>query len=157
MNRGLKTVLETLYNFCKENGLKHPHMIIAEELLYEVKYNVNITIRDIKMMVYTHYGITEERGDSLTRKRHIVQARQIAMDLCYKLSQEYKLRWAYAVIGFEIGGKDHATVMHAIKTIKDLRETDRSFNMVYNNIELNVRSKISAYVTKQQNENSVSV
>ena len=59
---------------------------------------------------------------SKTRKREIVQARQIAMYLGRSLTKT-----SLAAIGAQIGGKDHATVLHACNTVSDLIETDRNF------------------------------
>jgi hypothetical protein len=47
----------------------------------------------------------------------------VAMVICYA---KYRYKGSKAV-GFYIGRKDHATVMHAIKTIKNLRDTDKNF------------------------------
>ena len=52
----------------------------------------------------------------------MVQARQIAMYLAKKHTD-----FSTAKIGTLIGNKDHATVLHACKTIKQLKEVDKSF------------------------------
>ncbi|PIE99213.1 MAG: chromosomal replication initiation protein DnaA, partial [Polaribacter sp.] len=57
-----------------------------------------------------------------TRKRHIVQARQIAMYFAKKLTKT-----SLASIGNQIGQRDHATVLHACKTVDNLSETDKQF------------------------------
>lgn len=54
------------------------------------------------------------------RRPDLVQARQLAMYLCREL-----LGHSYPVIGKLFGGKDHSTVMHGVKKIKQLQETDR--------------------------------
>ena len=54
------------------------------------------------------------------RKREYVQTRQIAMFLSKSLTKE-----SLANIGRNIGDKDHATVLHACKTIKNLIDTDK--------------------------------
>ena len=41
----------------------------------------------------------------------------------------------HSAIGAEIGGKDHATVLHACSTVSDLIETDRNFKQHVSNIE----------------------
>lgn len=55
-----------------------------------------------------------------TRKREYVQTRQIAMFLSKNLTKE-----SLANIGRNIGDKDHATVLHACKTVKNLIDTDK--------------------------------
>jgi len=52
------------------------------------------------------------------RKREIVNARQISMSL----SKRFTI-YSLAVIGAEHGGKDHATVLHACKTVENLLDT----------------------------------
>jgi chromosomal replication initiator protein len=67
---------------------------------------------------------------SKTRKREIVQARQIAMFFAKSLTKN-----SLATIGSQIGGKDHATVLHACKTVNNLIETDKRFKVYINDIE----------------------
>ena len=59
---------------------------------------------------------------SKTRKRHIVQARQLAMFFAKKLTKA-----SLASIGSQIGKRDHATVLHACKTVDNLSATDKQF------------------------------
>ena len=67
---------------------------------------------------------------SKTRKREIVQARQIAMYLSRSLTKT-----SLSSIGSQLGGKDHATVLHACNTVSDLMDTDRSFRGFVHDIE----------------------
>ncbi|MDP4988544.1 MAG: chromosomal replication initiator protein DnaA, partial [Polaribacter sp.] len=59
---------------------------------------------------------------SKTRKRHVVQARQLAMYFAKRLTKA-----SLASIGSQIGHRDHATVLHACKTVDNLTETDKQF------------------------------
>ena len=59
---------------------------------------------------------------SKTRKREVVQARQIAMYFSKKMTKS-----SLANIGMHCGGKDHATVLHACRTVNNLAETDKHF------------------------------
>ena len=59
---------------------------------------------------------------SKTRKRHIVQARQLAMFFAKKFTKA-----SLASIGSQIGRRDHATVLHACKTVDNLSFTDKQF------------------------------
>ena len=68
---------------------------------------------------------------SPSRKRQIVQARQIAMYECRNLVPSCSL----STIGAELGGKDHATVLHACTTVQNLMSTDRAFRQYVNDIE----------------------
>jgi len=151
MNKAIRDILETLFEFARKHDYQHPHMIIAAELLIEHK--TEIDIREIKMIVYRYFNLSEGKGDSKTRKRNIVQARQIAMELSWTISQEFKKKWSLADIGIEIGGKDHATVLHACKTVKNLRETDRRYNHIYNDLEIIIRSKLRENESEPQTDN----
>ena len=59
---------------------------------------------------------------SKTRKRHIVHARQLAMLFAKKFTKA-----SLASIGSQIGKRDHATVLHACKTVDNLSSTDKQF------------------------------
>jgi chromosomal replication initiator protein len=94
---------------------------ISEKIVGEEE--VTLTIDKIQSIVCDYFGITREALLSTTRKRQIVQARQIAMYLSRKLIDNISL----ATIGSETGGKNHATVLHACNTVSDLCSTDRLF------------------------------
>lgn len=79
-----------------------------------------INIAHIQEVVCDYFGIRKEQLLSKTRKREIALPRQLAM----YFSKEYTSA-TYARIGDETGGKDHTTVMHAHKTIKDYSEMDK--------------------------------
>jgi len=81
-----------------------------------------LTVDSISEVVCKHFNIKTELLQTTSRKREIVQARQVAMYLS-KLYTEMSL----AQIGSVIGKKNHATVLHACKTVKDQLEVDKSF------------------------------
>ena len=70
-----------------------------------------------------------------SRKREIVQARQIAMFLSKKYTDS-----SFSCIGKIIGKKDHATVLHACKTIKDQIETNKTFRSTVEEIEVKLKN-----------------
>ena len=126
MNQGVKDVLTTLYGFCLEHEFLHPHMIIADELINNTAlyYEIN----GIKRIVCEYFNLEQVDIDKITRKREIVQVRQIAHFFAKETSDHFKLSWSLADIGKKIGGKNHATVLHSIKTVKNVCDTDRAFN-----------------------------
>ena len=67
---------------------------------------------------------------SKTRKREIVQARQLAMFFAKQLTKS-----SLATIGAHCGGKDHATVLHACRTVNNLAETDKRFKRYVEELE----------------------
>ena len=94
---------------------------ITEKIVGEE--NPAVTIDKVQDTVCDWFGISRDVLLSSTRKRQIVQARQISMFLCRKLISNVSL----STIGSETGGKDHATVLHACNTVSDLCSTDRRF------------------------------
>ncbi|HPG72749.1 MAG TPA: chromosomal replication initiator protein DnaA [Bacteroidales bacterium] len=89
-----------------------------------------ISIEYIQKVVCNYFGMPVEAIGSQTRKREIVQARQIAMFFAKNMTKN-----SLAAIGSYIGGKDHATVLHACKTVNNLIETDKKFKMDVDEIE----------------------
>ena len=89
-----------------------------------------ISVAKIQEAVCSYFGISDEMFLSKTRKREIVQARQIAMYLSRNLTKT-----SLSSIGAQLGGKDHATVLHACNQVGDLMDTDRSFRGYVHDIE----------------------
>lgn len=81
-----------------------------------------LTVNKIQQVVCDHFKISEELLQTKTRKREVVQARQLAM----YFSKNYT-KYSLSYIGNQIGKKDHATVLYACKAVADLMETDRNF------------------------------
>lgn len=81
-----------------------------------------ISIDYIQKVVCDYFDISVEMINSKTRKREIVQARQLAMYFSKKHTKS-----SLASIGLACGNKDHATVLHACRTVNNLLETDRQF------------------------------
>lgn len=89
-----------------------------------------ITIEHIQNTVGEYFNIPVDKINSSTRKREIVQARQLAMFF----SKAYT-KHSLAAIGSKLGKKDHATVLHACKTVKNLYDTDRDFKKHFDELE----------------------
>jgi chromosomal replication initiator protein len=81
-----------------------------------------ITIDAIQKMVCEYYDINYEKLQAKTRKREIVQARQISMYLAKKFTKN-----SLKTIGEHFGGRDHTTVIHSCQTVNDLIDTDNLF------------------------------
>jgi chromosomal replication initiator protein DnaA len=108
---------------------------ITECLISSTKREISID--RIRNTVCSYFGLSTEAIQSKTRKREIVQARQIAMYFCRHMTKH-----ALAQIGAEIGNKDHATVLHACKTVEDLSDTDKSFKQHIVEIEKKINNSI---------------
>lgn len=81
-----------------------------------------ITIESIQSIVGEHLSVEVELMKAKTRKRDIVQARQIAMYFAKEMT-----RHSLKSIGLHFGGRDHSTVIHALQTVSDLIATDKYF------------------------------
>jgi chromosomal replication initiator protein len=81
--------------------------------------------------VCDYFNITPEELVSKSRKRQILQARQISMYLCRSLISNCSL----STIGAQTGGKDHATVLHSCNAVSDLMATDRVFKKYVSDLE----------------------
>ncbi|MDR2843943.1 MAG: chromosomal replication initiator protein DnaA [Candidatus Symbiothrix sp.] len=89
-----------------------------------------ITIEAIQNVVSSFFSIDADLIHSLSRKREIVQARQVIMYLSKKHTGH-----SCSHIGSMVGKRDHATVIHAIKAIQDSLDTDKGFNATMKDIE----------------------
>jgi chromosomal replication initiator protein len=89
-----------------------------------------ITPEQIQNNVSTYLNIDIKDIQSQSRKREIVQARQITMFLIKKYTD-----YSYSHIGNLIGKRDHATVVYACKAVQDNIDVDKSFRITINNIE----------------------
>ncbi|WP_395805215.1 chromosomal replication initiator protein DnaA [Daejeonella sp.] len=81
-----------------------------------------ISMEYIQSLVCEYFEVPIEMVKSKTRKREIVQARQISMYLA-KLHTKTSLK----SIGAFFGGRDHSTVIYACQTVDDLIDTDKKF------------------------------
>ena len=102
---------------------------ITGKIVGEEQTEVSIDL--IVNTVCEYFNITRDILLSKSRKRQIVQARQIAMYECRNLIPNCSL----STIGSELGGKDHATVLHACTTVQDLMSTDKTFRQYVTDIE----------------------
>ena len=93
-----------------------------------------ITVSTIMAETAQYYGLTIEDLCSSSRSRQLVTARQIAMYLCRELTE-----LSLPKIGQHFGGRDHTTVMHADRKIRELMSERRA---IYNQVtELTNRIK----------------
>ena len=102
---------------------------ITEKLITNVQND--ITIDKVQDTVCEYFNLSRSDIQSPSRKRQIVQARQIAMYLC----RNYISNCSLSTIGAEIGGKDHATVLHACSTVADLMSTDKTFKQYVTDLQ----------------------
>jgi chromosomal replication initiator protein len=93
---------------------------IVDKFVKNTKREVSIDY--IQKIVSNYFELDVATLQSKTRKRHIVQARQLAMFFAKRMTKA-----SLASIGSQIGKRDHATVLHACKTVDNLTETAKQF------------------------------
>jgi chromosomal replication initiator protein len=89
-----------------------------------------VSIDFIQKVVCDYFDIPIEIMKSKTRKREIVQCRQLSMYFSKQMTKS-----SLAMIGKHCGNKDHATVLHACKTVNNLADTDKRFKGYITDIE----------------------
>ena len=97
---------------------------LAQEIVNKFVKNTKreVSIDYIQKVVSDYFQMDVATLQSKTRRRHIVQARQLAMYFAKKYTKA-----SLASIGTQIGKRDHATVLHACKTVDNLSFTDKQF------------------------------
>lgn len=96
----------------------------TQEVLHDLlrSYERRVTIEEIQRQVASHYQIRVGDMHSARRSRSIARPRQIAMFLAKQLTQH-----SLPDIGRRFGGRDHTTVLHAVKKIDELCIIDKQF------------------------------
>ncbi len=96
---------------------------MAQEVLHDLlrANDRRVTIDEIQKRVAEHYNIRLADMHSARRARAVARPRQVAMWLCKQLTPR-----SLPEIGRKFGGRDHTTVMHAVRKIDELRAGDRT-------------------------------
>lgn len=98
-----------------------------------VAQDKQVTIENIQKAVATYYKIRTSDLLSAKRTRSIARPRQMAMALAKELTKH-----SLPEIGSAFGGRDHSTVIHATRKIKELRATDNLIEEDYRNLLRNL-------------------
>ena len=88
-----------------------------------------ISVENIQKTVAEYFKIRMSEMLSKRRSRSIARPRQIAMSLAKELT-----RHSLPEIGDAFGGRDHTTVLHACRKVKELRETEPRVDEDYKNL-----------------------
>jgi chromosomal replication initiator protein len=107
-------------------------LAMAREILKDilVEKNREITVEEIQKTVATHFNIKVADIKSPKRLKALVLPRQIAMYLARQLTS-----CSYPEIGERFGGKDHSTIIHAIKKIEKQMEQDFQLRSTINTVK----------------------
>jgi len=97
----------------------------AQEVLHDLlrANDRRVTIEEIQKRVAEHFNIRVSDMHSARRARAVARPRQVAMYLAKQLTAR-----SLPEIGRKFGGRDHTTVMHAVRKVDELRSTDSSFS-----------------------------
>ncbi|TAE39821.1 MAG: chromosomal replication initiator protein DnaA [Sphingobacteriales bacterium] len=105
---------------------------LAKQMLKNFIKNTSkeISMEYIQKLVCEYFEVPVEMVKSKTRKREIVQARQISMYLA-----KGHTKTSLKSIGAFFGGRDHSTVIYACQTVEDLIDTDKKFKTYVQDIQ----------------------
>lgn len=81
-----------------------------------------VTIEDIQKRVAEHYGVKVSDIQSARRSQNVVRPRQVAMYLAKALTSR-----SLPEIGRKFGGRDHTTVLYAVRKIQEIQEKEQPF------------------------------
>ena len=98
---------------------------------------LSATPKNISLVVAQHFGVTPEQMVSRTRKKKVVEARQIAMYLIKELAAE-----SLARIGAHFGNRDHSTVIHSVRKVRDRAVSDPAFALMLKSVATEVKGDI---------------
>jgi chromosomal replication initiator protein len=96
----------------------------TQEVLHDLlrANNRRVTIEEIQKRVSEHFNVRVTDMHSARRARAVARPRQVAMYLSKQLTSR-----SLPEIGRKFGGRDHTTVMHAVRKIEEIKATDPSF------------------------------
>ena len=113
---------------------------LAREVLRDLikETRINLTIEEIQRITCHYFNISEDLVRAKTRKREVVQARQVAMYFSKQLTQH-----SLKTIGLHFGGRDHSTVIHSCQSVENQMETDPKFKEMLDEIghKIELRSR----------------
>ena len=111
---------------------KEIDLALAKQMLKNFIKNTSkeISMEYIQKLVCEYFEVPVEMVKSKTRKREIVQARQISMYLA-----KSHTKTSLKSIGAFFGGRDHSTVIYACQTVEDLIDTDKKFKTYVQDIQ----------------------
>ncbi|MDR0833076.1 MAG: chromosomal replication initiator protein DnaA [Candidatus Symbiothrix sp.] len=150
------TIADDIINYIAENVTDHVRnlkgiitSLVAQSLFSKIDLDLTkrvvlqttnvkkkeITLDKIQDIVSSYFKVNINDIHSKSRKREIVQARQVAMFLAKKHTKH-----SFSHIGLIIGKRDHATVTHACKTVQNDLSTDKGFKATVLEIETRLKN-----------------
>lgn len=131
---GVVTKMNALYMVSKMK----PTIVVAQNVIKDIvsdHQSIPITVDKIINEVAKIYNVQPDEMRSPKRSANISNARKIAI---YVIQEVTSL--SYETIGKEFGGRDHSTVVYAMKTVKETMEKDSSYRSVIEDIIKNIKA-----------------
>ena len=119
-------IYKLLYWIFIRKGREYIISILKNEVKKLGKKETILTINQVQTMVSNWSKIPVYKINEKTRKREILNLRQITMFLC-----KHKTGESFAEIGFWCGNKDHSTVYHSCKVVSNLLSIDKTYQAKY--------------------------
>ena len=124
--------LKAFVDFSKLDELTITKKVIDVALRDLIKPKAkNVDINDIQKENAKYYGITISDLSSKNRKQHTVLARQMAIFIAHEMTN-----LSLSKIGKHFGNRDHSTILHAIKRIKQRMEEEPEIKNEYELLKL---------------------
>lgn len=120
-----------VYN--KEVDLEFARRILAGRIKFEKKV---VTIEQIITCTCEHFNVKEEEVFGKSRRANVVTVRQMSMYLAHKHT-----KLTASKIGVYVGNRDHATVLHGIKTIDSRLKTEKELQRHLEDLEVKLIGK----------------
>lgn len=103
---------------------------LVKSILKETKPDISrVSIDKIIEKVSEYYKVPVNNIREKNRMKEVAHCRQVAMYICKQITNN-----SLKTIGLNFGGRDHSTVIHAVKTIEKLKKQDFSIHKDINNI-----------------------
>jgi chromosomal replication initiator protein len=101
-------------------------------------FSREVSIDFIQKTVCEYFSVPSDKLREKTRKRAVVQARQLSMFLAKQFTKN-----SLKVIGKHFGGRDHSTVIHSCQAVRDLMDTDKEFKDAVQDLQKKIQLSIS--------------
>ncbi len=127
-----------LISLIAQSSLNHKDidLELAKKIIKNFVKNITkeISIDTIQKIVCEYFGLPQDKLKEKTRKREIVQARQLSMHFAKTYTKS-----SLKQIGKHFGGKDHSTVIHSCQTVRDLMDVDDTFKGYVDDINKKIK------------------
>ena len=112
-------------------------MDLAKKMIDQIVHNSvkEISIDYIQKIVCDYFDLPVDKLNSNRKFRPIVTARQLAMYFARKYTKA-----SLAAIGSQCGKRDHSTVLHACKTVRNMLDTDKSFRAMVDELDKKIKN-----------------